>query len=28
VKLFFDKKTAYLLDFLFFFGDIYEIISK
>ena len=24
----FDKKTAYLLDFLFFFGDIYEIISK
>ena len=25
---FFSKKTAYLLDFLFFFGDIYEIITK
>jgi len=28
VKCFFYKKTAYLLDFLFFFGDIYEIIFK
>tara|TARA_B100001989_G_scaffold109799_1_gene77079 strand:+ start:68 stop:226 length:159 start_codon:yes stop_codon:yes gene_type:complete len=28
VKCFFFKKTAYLLVFLFFFGDIYEIIVK
>ena len=28
VKSFFRKKTAYLLVFLFFFGDIYEIIEK
>ncbi len=28
VKSFFRKKTAYLLVFLFFFGDIYEIIKK
>jgi len=28
VKCFFYKKTAYLLDFLFFFGDICEIIFK
>ena len=28
VKCFFYKKTAYLLVFLFFFGDIYEIILK
>ena len=29
VKCFFHcKKTAYLLDFLFFFGDIYEILLK
>ena len=28
VKSFFLKKTAYLLVFLFFFGDIYEIIVK
>ena len=28
VKCFFCKKTAYLLDFLFFFGDIYEIVVK
>ena len=28
VKSFFRQKTAYLLVFLFFFGDIYEIIKK
>ena len=28
VKSFFRQKTAYLLVFLFFFGDIYEIIVK
>ncbi len=28
VKCFFHQKTAYLLVFLFFFGDIYEIIDK
>jgi len=28
VKRFFAQKTLFLLDFLFFFGDIYEIITK
>ena len=28
VKCFFHQKTAYLLVFLFFFGDIYEILLK
>ena len=28
VKSFFRKKTAYLLVFLFFFGDICEIIEN
>ena len=28
VKSFFRQKTAYLLVFLFFFGDIYEILLK
>jgi len=26
VKCFFAQKTLFLLDFLFFFGDIYEIL--
>jgi len=28
VKRFFAQKTLFLLDFLFFFGDIYEIIPN
>jgi len=28
VKCFFASKTAILLDFWFFFGDIYEILAK
>ena len=28
VKRFFNQKSPILLDFLFFFGDIYEIIPN
>ena len=28
VKCFFAQKTLFLLDFLFFFGDIYEILRN